>query len=361
MATNIVIVAESLKHEAEEYKMLYDGLVSAKERELKELRDNYKPGSKLLAEKKKQAEESFNSSMTRLKVRAADSALTDIEELRKQELQRVQYINEPLLAKIRAVANIPMTTLELKAFADKIGAKGDYWAGRMLADIAERNGIEATEIGIESTLDTKMSILDQLTDQLNKILKYYGTNDPDERANVNYLYLSDTILERAKQMYGGKVGKLSDSQKADKAYFTVRTQHTDIQQGIAIANVLRNAKGEVKNMILCRLAEDNGISSMAAEFSGHMDEIADFKNGKAQEYREAQKALQNIRKTKNKAVIEHAAEQYENNAFFGSLLENEKKQNSFLAELLHGEPGERKSGTSAGLAKEEIDAITAGE
>lgn len=42
MATNIEIVAESLKHETGEYKMLYDGLVSAKERELKELRDNYK-------------------------------------------------------------------------------------------------------------------------------------------------------------------------------------------------------------------------------------------------------------------------------------------------------------------------------
>ena len=184
-----------------------------------------------------------------------------------------------------------------------------------------------------------MSILDQLTDQLNKILKYYGTNDPDERANVNYLYLSDTILERAKQMYGGKVGKLSDSQKADKAYFTVRTQHTDIQQGIAIANVLRNAKGEVKNMILCRLAEDNGISSMAAEFSGHMDEIADFKNGKAQEYREAQKALQNIRKTKNKAVIEHAAEQYETMPFLAACLKMRRNRTAFLRNCCMGSQG----------------------
>ena len=338
MATNIEIVAGSLKHETGEYKMLYDGLVSAKERELKELRDNYKPGSKLLAEKKKQAEESFNSSMARLKVRAADSALTDIEELRKQELQRVQYINEPLLAKIRAVANIPMTTLELKAFADKIGAKGDYWAGRALSDIAEQNGIDTAEIGLESTFDTKMSVLDQLTDQLNRILKYYGTDDPDERANVNYLYLSDTVLERAKRMYSGKVGKLDDSQKADRAYFMVCTQHTDMQKGIAISNVLRNAKGETRNMILCRLAEDNNISSMAAEFSGHMDEILAFKSGKAAEYREAQQALQNIRKTKYKAAIEHTAGQYEGNVFFEKLFENEKKQNSYLAELLHGEP-----------------------
>lgn len=284
-----------------------------------------------------QIKETCDSTLTRLKVEAADRALQDVEALRGQELLRVQTVNEPLLAKIRAIANIPMTTAELKAFTDKINARGDYWAGRMLADIAERNGIEAAEIGIESTLDTKMSVLDQLTGQLNRILKFYGTNNPEERINTNYVYLNDTILERAKQMYGGKVGKLSDSQKADKAYFTVRTQQTDIQQGIAIANVLRNAKGETRNMILCRLAEDNSISGMAAEFSGHMDEIADFKNGKAEEYRAAQKALQNIRKTRNKAAIEQTAEQYENNAFFGSLFENEKKQDGFLAELLHGD------------------------
>lgn len=337
MKTNIAVVAESLKYEADEYKKRYDEIQRAKERELKETNDNYRPGSKMLIGRVEQIKETCDSTLTRLKVEAADRALQDVEALREHELLRVQTVNEPLLAKIRAIANIPMTTAELKAFTDKINARGDYRAGRMLADIAERNGIEAAEIGIESTLDTKMSILDQLTDQLNRVLKFYGTNNPEERINTNYVYLNDTILERAKQMYGGKVGKLSDSQKADKAYFTVHTQQTDIQQGIAISNVLRNAKGVVRNLILCRLAEDNSISNMAAEFSGHLDEIADFKNGKAEEYRAAQKALQNIRKTRNKAAIEQMAEQYENNAFFGSLFENEKKQNGFLAELLHGD------------------------
>lgn len=337
MGTNIAVVAESLKWEASEYKRRYDEIYSTRERELKEANDNYKPNSKMLFEREEQIKNACDSALTKLKVEAADRALQDVEELRKQELLRVQTVNEPLLAKIRAIANIPMTALELKAFADKIGAKGDYWASRALSDIAEQNGIDSTEIGLESTYDTKMSVLDQLTDQLNRIFKFYGTKDPEERPKVNYLYLNDEIVERAKQTYGGKVGKLSDSQKADKAYFTVRVQQTDIQKGIAISNVLRNAKGEVRNMILCRLAEDNSISGMAAEFSGHMDEIFDFKNGKAAEYRAAQKALQNIRKTRNKAAIEQMAEQYENNAFFGSLFENEKKQDGFLAELLHGD------------------------
>ena len=337
MAINIEIVAEVMKWEAKEYKGKYDAIKAARERELKEVKENYQPNSKLAIEREKQINEACDASLAKLKVESADRALQDVEELRSQELLRVQTVNEPLLAKIRAIANIPMTTLELKAFAAKIGAKGDYWASRMLADIAEQNGIDSAEIGIESTYDTKMSILDQMTDQLNSIFKYYGTKDPAERSKVNYLYLSDEICARAVQMYGGKVGRLNDGQKADKAYFTVRTQQTDIQKGIAISNVLRNAKGEVRNMILCHLAEDNSISSMAAEFSGHMNEIAEFKNGKAAEYREAQRALQNIRKMKNSVTIEQTAAQYGDNSFFGEMFEKEKKQNLTLAEILSGE------------------------
>lgn len=336
MTTNIAVVAEGLKFEADEYKKRYDEIQRTKERELKEANDNYKPGSKMLIERTEQIKNACDSALTRLKVEAADRALQDVETLREQELFRVQTVNEPLLAKIRAIANIPMTALELKAFAAKIGAKGDYWASRALSDIAEQNGIDPEEIGIESTYDTKMSVLDQLTDQLNRIFKYYGTNDPEERPKVNHMYLNDIIIERAKQMYGGKVGRLSDSQKADKAYFTVRTQFTDIQKGIAISNVLRNAKGEVRNMLLCRLAEDNTISNMAAEFSGHYDEIASFKNGKAAEYREAERAMQNIRKVKDKTVIEQTAAGMEDNTFFGDMFAKEQKQNADLYETLNG-------------------------
>lgn len=336
MATSIAVVAESLKFEAEEYKKRYDEIQRTRERELKEAKENYKEGSKMLIERVERIKETCDSTLTRLKVEAADRTLQDVEALREQELFRVQTVNEPLLAKIRAISNIPMTALELKAFSAKIGAKGDYWASRALADIAEQNGIDPEEIGIESTYDTKMSVLDQLTDQLNRIFKYYGTNDPEERPKVNHMYLNDTIIERAKQMYGGKVGRLSDSQKADKAYFTVRTQFTDIQKGIAISNVLRNAKGEVRNMLLCRLAEDNTISNMAAEFSGHYDEIASFKNGKAAEYREAERAMQNIRKVKDKTIIEQTAAGMEDNTFFGDMFAKEQKQNADLYETLNG-------------------------
>lgn len=343
MKTSIEVVAEMMKWEANEYRKKYDEIKGARERELKEAEDNYKPGSKMLLDRIEQINNACDSSLTRLKVEAADRAMSDVEALRNQELERVQTINEPLLAKIRAIENIPMTSLELKAFSAKIGVKGDYWASRALSDIAERNGIDSAEIGIESTYDTKMSILDQLTDQLNRIFKYYGTKDESERAKVRFLYLSDDIIERAKQMYGGKISKLSDSQKADRAYFTVRTQPTDIGKGVAIANVLRNAKGDVRNQILCRLAEDRTVSNMAAEFSGRMEEIESFRNGLAAEYRAAERALQNIRNTKDKTIIEQTAAGLEENTFFGDMYAKEQRTNIVLFETLHGETVQSES------------------
>lgn len=340
MATSIAVVAESLKFEAEEYKKRYDEIQRTKERELKEANDNYKPGSKMLIERTEQIKNACDSALTRLKVEVADRALRDIEALREQELFRVQSINEPLLAKIQAISNIPMTALELKAIGAKYGVKGDYWANRALSDAAESNGIDPAEIGIESTFDTKMTVLDNLTEHLNNVIKYYGENNPlvpeEEKLKVNYVYFSDNVMERTKLIYDGKLNASSDSQKADKAYFTVMTQQTDIQKGIAISNVLRNAKGEVRNMLLCRLAEDNTISNMAAEFSGHYDEIASFKNGKAAEYREAERAMQNIRKVKDKTVIEQTAAGMEDNTFFGDMFAKEQKQNADLYETLNG-------------------------
>lgn len=334
MKMTIEIIAEMLKWEADNYKKQYDVVQETKERELRELKDNFKSGTKMYSERETQIKNACDSAIAKLRVDAAEHNLRDIEELRSQELERVQTIDVALLEKIRAISDIPMTTAELAAFAAKINAKNDYWASRMLSCIGEKYGVDSAAIGLESTFDTKMSVLDQLESQLDKVLKFYGTKtNDDEKMKARFLYLNDDIVERAKKIYGGKLNKLSDSQRADKAYLTIRAQQTDIQKGIAISNALKNAKGETRNLILCKLAADNSISSMAAEFSGHMNEITEFKNGKLTEYRNAQKALDNICKMRDVTMIEQTIQQMEENSFFGNMLENEKAKGGFLAEM----------------------------
>lgn len=338
MKTNIEVVTVALQYAAEEYKRRFDEIQNTRKRELKEADDNYKPGSKMLKEKIEQINSACDKALAKLKVDIADRAIEDVEVLRKHETERVQVINEPLLAKIRAIEELPMTTLELQAFADKIGVKGDYWASRALANIAEKNGIDSADIGLEATYDTKMNVLDQLLSQLDSIIKYYGQKDATlERANVNFLYLSDTIIQRAKKIYNGKIGQLTDNQAAKKAFFTVKAQQTDIERGVCISNILRNSKGNIRNKILCLLSEDTSLSEMAVEFSGKAEEIASFKNGLAKEYRAAERALQKIQGTKTKEIIENTVAEMENNSFFPDMYANEQKTNAVLYGVLHGE------------------------
>lgn len=345
MKMSFDVVASELQWEAANYREQYDSIMNTRNREMKELERDYNPTSPKYNERKERINNACDSAITKLRVQASERSAADLEELRRQEIERVQVVDESLLTKIRAIADIPMTTAELKAFSDKINAKSNYWASRAIADIAERNGIDASELGIETTLDTKLNVLDQMEQQLDKILKLYGTKDIDEKAYVRFLYLNDNVIENAKQVYGGKAGKLSDSQKADKAYINIKAQVTDIAKGISISNALRNAKEEVKNHLLCRLAEDNSISSMSAELSGHSKEIEEFKNGKAHEYRKAERAIENIRKTKDVAVIRQTAEEYSDNEFFSDMFIREQKQNEVLSGLLYGEPSKDSSVT----------------
>lgn len=334
--TSIIAVADSVAWEARNYKEQYDKIKKEKEQELKIINDTYKPGTKIFFNKIAEIEKEYDLQLAELKIQAANRAHKDIEELRQQELERIQVVDQPLLAKIQAVQNIPMTTSELSVLVKKLNNKGDYWANRMLADTAELWGINASEIGIESTYDTKMEVLDGLEAQLDKILRFYGTKDIEWRTKVNYAYLSNSVVENAIRMYDGKISRKTDEEIASKAYVMIKASVTDIQRGIAISNALRNASAGVKNELLCKLARED-ISDMAAEISGHEEEIESFRNGKAKEFLDAKKALQNICKIKDAAVIEKMAAGMEENTFFGDMYAKEQKTNIALYETLHGE------------------------
>lgn len=76
-----------------------------------------------------------------------------------------------------------------------------YKLGRnSIMELAENNeAIDPAEIGIESTFDTKMMVLDNLTEHLNNVIKYYGENNPlvpeEEKLKVNYVYFSDNVIQ----------------------------------------------------------------------------------------------------------------------------------------------------------------------
>ena len=88
-----------------------------------------------------------------------------------------------------------MSEGELLALTQKFGVKNDYWSSRLIQSIADSNSISGIEV--ESSLDTKISVLDQLENQLNEIIKYYPCdNDPIKRPMVGFGYLRNALRIR---------------------------------------------------------------------------------------------------------------------------------------------------------------------
>lgn len=333
MKLTIDIITAIMKYEAEQYKKGYDEAIKTKKEAEKTLNENFKKGTDFYKKQKEAINTDFEETIGKLKVTAAERGLKDVKDLREQEKKRIQNIDETLLAKIRAVSDIPMTQSELTALADKLGTKDNYWASRMLSNIAEKNGIDFFDRALEPSYDTKMSVLDQLVDQFDNIISKYPA-DKWDGGKVNHLYLSDRVIANAKAIYGGKITTASDEQIADKAYWTVRGQGTQIEKGIAISNVLRNAKGETRNLLLCKLAEDNTIQEMAYKLSGYSEEINSFKYGKAKEYRKAQRIMNDITNITDREVVQNILTENVENNFLSGLVEQETKKNEYFASLV---------------------------
>lgn len=335
MKTDIGYACAILEVESEVYKRKYDEIAKEKKEAIKVVQNTYIPDTPKYREELENVEKEFAQKIIQAQKVFAEAGSNAIEELRDLEMQRVQTVDETKLNKIKAIKDIPMSESELMALAQKFGVKGDYWSSRLIEIIGENNG---ATVNIESSFDTKMAVLDQLEQQMNEIVKYYpADNYPEKRAMVRFGYLTEPILENAKKIYGGKIRYESDETLADRAYLTILSKHGDIERGFTIQNTLKNAKGEMRNLLLCRLAKENlsqKVSDFAIELSGAKEEIDSFKNGKARQYLHAKEAVERALKTTKKEIVQQILEENSENEFMEQLVEAAKKKSEHFRELV---------------------------
>ncbi len=333
MKTDISYVCAVLEVEAEFYKKNYDEAVKKKNEDIEFVKKTYIANTPMYSEKLIEVDKDFSRTIIQLQKDFAKTGIDAIQGLRDHEMQRVQMIDEIKLNKLRAIKDIPMSQSELLALTQKFSTKGDYWCSRLIQSVSENNG---ANIEIESSLDTKMSVLDQLENQLNEIIKYYPcNNDPIKRPMVRFGYLTEKILQNAKEIYGGKMRYESDETLANRAYLTILSKHGDIEKGFAIQNALKNAKGEVRNLLLCRLAkEKRNISDFAVELSGNKEEIDSFRNGKARQYLHARTAVERMLKATEEETIHRIWEENSENEFMEQLVKEAGKKSEHFQEII---------------------------
>lgn len=333
MKHNIETLTVILKAEIMRYKKEFDKALEQKEKDLADAKKGF-IGDKL---KQRIAEinEEFDKKIVNLRLDAIAS-LEEIEALKKQELGEVQGIDKATVEKINALRDIPISADEYEALMQDVLISSNYWAKRSLMHLASKNNIDVTETGIGATYSVKISVLSQLKDQFARVINNYRCADRSENMMCEHVYLSDNVLENAIKIYGGKVSTLTEVEKANNAWLTIKANTNDIDRAFAIGNCMRNAKTEEnKDRLLYLLSTDLNVKEISLQLSGYYDEITDFRSNKAIAYEQATKAMQIVRSASSKEQIDFIATEQGENAFFKKMYNEEIGRNETLAVLMN--------------------------
>lgn len=343
---SINVITAIIEYEVKAFKKAVDEACDLRKTKLEELKKNYVPNTKLFFEQKEAIDNEFSNTMKALRNNAAERVLPEIEGLKAQEKERLMTFNKEDYEKLLLIKDMPLTANELSILAENTLANEDYFTGRLVNYIAEKNNIVINPIYQEVSIDTKFDILDELTLHFNEVITRYPSKDRYESAIINHMYGTDREMKNAKAKYGGQIANIDPEEVARTAYFDIISKNTEIERALFLDNALRNAKGESRNHLLCKLANDaSKINDSIIGLSKHQAEIQSFRTGKATEYNKAWETLKRIRGSQDDDYIATEVLNNANNSFMRSLLEKEALKNERMdkfVELLRNEIGSEK-------------------
>lgn len=326
------------------YQREFIDATETKKQELELLKSGYIPGSKPYVEKKQEIQLAYDIAIIKAREKAAKKVAEEIEDLKQWERTSAGIINAEALARINVLRGIPVTTEELKQILSKHGSS-NYWVQKAVGALAEENGIPVTDLPLDSSLDTKLNVLDELSRQLDLLLEHYSpTATTREAAEARFLYLNDDVLKNSVNIYNNGVQDLSETDAATRAYYKIRAMSSQMSKACSITNALRNLKKEdAKNQLLYQLAMDNSIKSDAYQVAGISDVMAEWKHGKAERYAKAVTMAESLKMMQDTERIKEKLRGYIDRVNMGSEPENEfmrheitktYKKNTFIGKAL---------------------------
>lgn len=310
-----------------DYKENYKGLLKEKEDKLKYIKDNNIPNSDSYKKGMAEAENTFNEKVKLARQESIRLCSEYAEELRDYERTRVLKVNETKLAKIRAIQDMALSEDEIVAFAEHYDVYEDYWASRLLTEIAQKNGVDGFNGAMESNYSVKLGIINELTNQLREIIEKYPSIDKEEQLRLERVNLTEPVLERAYMKYEGRVMAQDSKVAADKAWSALLSKPTDIERGVYLGNLLKNSKGEMREEILAKSKMQAGktIRHDAILFSGYDEEIMSFNTD---DYFKSKEVVEQIIDTKDENKRKEIISIYNGNEFLARQLQRASQKNN---------------------------------
>ena len=325
--TSIRNLGSMLQAIAIDYRENYKGLLKEREDKLKYIKDNNIPNSDSYKKGMAEAENTFNEKVKSAKQNAIRLCSEYAEELRDYERTRVLKVNETKLAKIRAIQDMALSEDEIVAFAEHYDTYLDYWASRLLTEIAQKNGVDGFNGAMESNYAVKLGIINDLTNQLQEIIEKYPSIDKEEQLRLERVNLTEPVLERAYMKYEGRVMAQDSKVAADKAWSALLSKPTDLERGFFLGNLLKNSKGEMREEILAKSKMQAGktIGHDAILFSGYDEEIMSFNTS---DYFKSKEIVEQIIDAKDENKRKEIISIYNGNEYLARHLQRASQKNN---------------------------------
>lgn len=322
----------------DDFKAKYTALKKEYEATLETNKTQFMPGApRTVADQT--AKDKFENDCATLREEVRAFAKPYFEEMREDEYAKVQKIDTVTLEKLKVISDLPLSAAELGVLQQRFAPKGtEYWEMRVLAEAAEKNGLNPMQYLNSATLDTKLDILSQEEAQLEQLLSEY---DGAFKYQTEVL-LSDPILLRAERIYtsGWANSDLEDAEVARRAFWQLKGK-SPVEQGIGLMNVFRNATESVKEALFYEIARDGSIiDSGALRYAGIEKEFEAFKSGSYEAYTSARDGMQKVMVATSKDEVASVAESMEGNKFFNVMLKNATEKNIHVSDYFQGEQAE---------------------
>lgn len=321
----LTIGRDTFKSKYEEHKKAY-------QTEVKQIKRDFNPNTQRYNDEMKLAKEKFEANVQTAREEVKNFVLPQIDELRESELAKVRKIDTDAMQKLSAVSNLPLSAAELSVLQNRYAPKGEYWATRMIADMAEKNGLKPSQFLQTATLDTKLNVLQQLEGQLDKLFtEFDGTVRYD-----TLVLLHDEILMRAERVYnnGFAFSDMEDSQVARRLFLQLKGKSV-AEQGIGLSNIMNNTTPEIKRALFCEMENNAGIiENGALRWAGLADEFESYQKNEHKNYTAAKKAIDKVTSATSTEEIGKIADELGENTYFKKMLSDASEMNVNIAKYL---------------------------
>lgn len=314
------------------YKTTIDTILKEKKEKLEVIKSDYRPGSATAKTALEKIEDEFNAKIEKIRNEAEEYITVFFDNVIDYETNSVQKIDTVSIRSVEAIAGLPITASELKVVNAWLGKNKNYWVEKMLLDIAHKNAISDTELGLESDYETKMKIVSDLQVEFIKMIAEY---DGDPTVN-NMMFLHDSKLSKAEVRYKNGLHNIdmSSDNVALHAYTTLCNSTNLLQKATIATNVLtsdvdESIKNEFMYLIACS-GKDDFVSSMG----GVKKTYTEFKEKEFQEYENAKNAMNKIKQGENVSV---AVDGIIDNKFINGMLMDAKQDYASIREYLNVE------------------------